>query len=55
MNVKLSKNELKYMVDFLIEVLRVWHEKGFESKKEEMEFQQVVIITSKLREALETQ
>jgi len=50
--VEFGREELSYLVDFLVEDLRVWSEKGFESGKEKEQFQRVISVVSKLREAI---
>ncbi|MEM3759589.1 MAG: hypothetical protein QXZ02_00595 [Candidatus Bathyarchaeia archaeon] len=49
--VKFRKKDLSYLVDYLVEDLRVWNEKGFESKEERERFQQLISIINILREA----
>lgn len=49
--VKFEQKEISCLIDHLLEDLRVWSEKGFESKEEEESFQRIVYIVSKLREA----
>ena len=50
--VELEKEELSYLIDFLVEDLRAWSEKGFESTGEEEQFQRIVSLVSKLRETM---
>jgi len=50
--VEFGKEELSFLIDFLVEDIRVWSEKGFESGEEKEQFQQIVSVVSKLREAL---
>lgn len=50
-SVELGKEELAHLIDFLIEDLRVWNEKGFESREEEEQFQRILGVVNKLREA----
>jgi len=49
--VEFRKEELSYIIDFLVEDLRVWSEKGFESREEEEQFQRIVSVLCKLRKA----
>jgi len=49
--VKLEKEELSYLIDYLLGDLRVWSEKGFESRGEEESFQHIISVVNKLREA----
>ena len=50
--VEFGKEELSHLIDFLVEDLRVWSEKGFESEEEKAEYQRIVSVVSKLREAM---
>jgi len=50
--VEFGKEELSYLVNYLVEDLRVWSEKGFESREEKKQFQRIVSVVSKLREAI---
>jgi len=50
--VKFGKGELSYLIDYLVEDLRAWSEKGFESREEKEQFQRIVNVTSKLRKAI---
>ena len=50
--VEFGKEELSYLIDYLVEDLRAWSEKGFESKEEEEQFQRIVSVANKLREAM---
>ena len=50
--VELEKEELSYLINFLVEDLRAWSEKGFESREEKEQFQRIVSVASKLREAM---
>jgi len=50
--VKFGKEELSYLIDYLVEDLRAWSEKGFENTEEEEQFQRIVNVVGKLREAL---
>ena len=50
--VEFRKEELSYIIDFLVEDLRVWSEKGFESREEKEQFQRIVSMICKLREAI---
>jgi len=49
--VELRKVDLSYLVDFLVEDLRAWSEKGFEDNDERRKFQRIADILSELREA----
>jgi len=51
MAVEFGKEELSCLVDFLVDDLRVWSEKGFESEEEKAEYQRIITVVSKLREA----
>jgi hypothetical protein len=44
--------EISLLFEFLVEGLRVWSEKGFEGREEKEQFQRVVRVVSKLREAI---
>ena len=50
--VEFEKEELSYLTDYLVEDLRVWSEKGFESREEKEQFQRTISVVSKLREAM---
>lgn len=50
--IEFGEEELSCLVDFLVEDLRVWSEKGFESGEEKEQFQRLVSVVSKLREAI---
>jgi len=50
--VELGKEELSYLIAHLIMDLQAWSEKGFESREEKEQFQRVVSVVSKLREAM---
>jgi len=50
--VELEKEEVSLLFEVLIEGLRVWSEKGFESEEEKAEYQRVVSVVCKLREAI---
>jgi len=50
--VELEGEEITLFFEVLIETLRVWSEKGFESEEEKAEFQRIVSVVSKLREAI---
>jgi hypothetical protein len=50
--VEFGKEELSYLIDFLVEDLRVWSEKGFDSGEEKEQFQSIVNVLCKLREAI---
>jgi len=49
--VELEREDLSYLIDYILEDLRAWSEKGFESG-EEGQFQRIVSIVSKLRDAV---
>lgn len=49
--VKFRKKDLSYLIDYLVEDLRVWNEKGFESKEERERFQHLISIINVLRKA----
>jgi len=51
--VRFEQKEISCLIDYLLEDLRVWSEKDFESKEEEESFQRMACIVSKLREANE--
>jgi len=50
--VEFGKKELSFLIDFLVGDLRVWNEKCFESREEKEQFQRIIGIVSKLREAM---
>jgi len=50
--VEFGKEELSYLVNYLVEDLRSWSEKGLESREEKEQFQRIVSVASKLREAM---
>ena len=50
--IEFGKEELSYLVNYLVEDLRSWSEKGFESREEKEQFQRIVSVASKLREAM---
>jgi hypothetical protein len=50
--VEFGKEELLYLINYLVEDLRVWSEKGFESKEEKEQFQNILSAVNKLREAI---
>jgi len=50
--VELGKEELSYLIDYLIMDLRAWSEKGFENREEKEQFQRIVSVVCKLREAM---
>jgi len=50
--VELEGEEISLFFEVLIETLRVWSEKGFESEEEKAEYQRIVSVVSKLREAI---
>lgn len=50
--VEFEKKELTYLIDYLLEELRVWTEKGFESREEERQFQRTSDIVCRLRKAV---
>ena len=50
--VELGKEELSYLIDYLIMDLRAWSENGFESGEEKEQFERIVSVVSKLREAM---
>jgi hypothetical protein len=50
--VELEKEEISILFEVLVEGLRVWSEKGFESEEEKAEYQRIVSVVSKLREVL---
>jgi len=52
LEVEFGKEELLYLVNYLVEDLRSWSEKGFESREEKEQFQRIASVTSKLREAM---
>ncbi len=52
MAVELERAEAQYLINHLLEELHVWSDKGMESRNEESEFKQIVLITNKLREAV---
>ena len=52
LTVEFRKEELLYIIDYLVEDLRVWSEKGFESREEKEQFQRIVSVLCKLREAM---
>ena len=52
LTVEFEKEELSYLIDYLVEDLRVWSEKGFESREEKEQFQRTISAVSKLREAM---
>ncbi|MBX5328699.1 MAG: hypothetical protein QHH18_07015 [Candidatus Bathyarchaeota archaeon] len=49
--VEFRKKELSYLLNYLVEDLRTWSEKGFESKEEEEQFQHILGVVDKLRKA----
>jgi len=51
-SIEFGRDELSFLIDFLVDDLRVWSEKGFESEEEKAEFQRIVSVVSKLREAV---
>jgi len=50
--VELGKEELSYLIDYLTMNLRAWSEKGFENREEKEQFQSIVNVLCKLREAM---
>ena len=50
--VEFEGEEITLFFEVLIETLRVWSEKGFESEEEKAEYQRIVSVVSKLREAI---
>jgi len=50
--VELEKEEVSLLFEVLIEGLRVWSEKGFESEEEKAEYQRIVGVVSKLLEPI---
>ena len=50
--VEFEKEELSYIIDYLIDELHIWSEKGFENIEEEERFQRMVSVVCKLREAI---
>jgi len=50
--VEFEGEEITLLFEVLIETLRVWSEKGFESEEEKTEYQRIVSVVSKLREAI---
>ena len=50
--VEFGKTELLYLINHLVEDLRVWSEKGFENKEEREQFQRILGIVNKLRKAI---
>ena len=49
--IKLSEQELQFLVDHVLEYLHVWSENGVEDEEKE-EFQRLLKVASKLYEAL---
>jgi len=50
--VELEGEEISLFFEVLIETLRVWSEKGFESEEEKAEYQRIVGVVSKLLEPI---
>ena len=50
--VEFEEKEIFLLVDFLVDDLRVWSEKGFESEEEKAEYQRIVSVVSKLFEPM---
>ena len=50
--VELEGEEISLLFEVLDEGLRVWSEKGFESEEEKAEYQRIVSVVSRLREAM---
>jgi hypothetical protein len=50
--VEFGRTELSYLINHLVEDLRVWSEKGFENKEESKQFQRILGIVNKLRKAM---
>jgi len=50
--VELEGEEISLLFEVLIEGLRVWSEKGFESEEEKAEYQRIVSVVSKLFEPM---
>lgn len=50
--VELEGEEISLLFEVLVEGLRVWSEKGFESREEKEQFQRIIKVVSKLREAM---
>jgi len=50
--VELEGEEISLLFEVLDEGLRVWSERGFESEEEKAEYQRIVSVVSKLREAM---
>jgi len=50
--VELEGEEITLFFEVLIETLRVWSEKGFESEEEKAEYQRIVGVVSKLFEPI---
>jgi len=50
--VEFEGEEITLFFEVLIETLRVWSEKGFESEEEKAEYQRIVSVVSKLFEPL---
>jgi len=46
--VELEGEEISLFFEVLIEALRLWSEKGFESEEEKAEYQRIVNVVSKL-------
>lgn len=44
--VEFGKGEISCLIDFLVDDLRVWSEKGFESRREKEQFQRIVSVVS---------
>ena len=49
--IKLSEQELQFLLDHLLEYLHMWSENGVEDEEKE-EFQRLLDVTNKLYEAL---
>jgi len=49
--VELEGEEISLFFEVLDEGLRMWSEKGFQSEEEKAEYQRIVSVVSRLREA----
>jgi len=45
--IEFGREELSCLIDFLVDDLRFWSEKGFESREEKEQFQRIVSVASK--------
>jgi len=50
--VELEEEEISLFFEVLVEALRIWSEKGFESEEEKTEYQRIVNVVSKLFEPM---